>query len=147
MASTARTGERAIDGVTSGLIDLGQEVTWRAKHFGIWHTLTSRIAEYARPNYFKDVMVRGIFRRLEHHHRFVFRNGTTAMTDRFEYDPPLGVLGTLADLVFLRKYLERFLVERNQLIKRTAESDDWKRFLPASAKQTPGLSRADRGTS
>lgn len=69
------------------------------------------------------------------------------MTDRFEYDPPLGVLGTLAGLVFLRKYLERFLVERNRLIKRTAESDDWKRFLPASAKQTPGLSRADQGTS
>jgi hypothetical protein len=31
---TAGTGERAVAGVTSGLIGLGEEVTWRARHFG-----------------------------------------------------------------------------------------------------------------
>jgi hypothetical protein len=35
MKSTSRTGERAIAGTTSGLIGLGQGVTWRARHFGI----------------------------------------------------------------------------------------------------------------
>jgi hypothetical protein len=32
--STAHTNEQAIDGVTSGLINLHESVTWRARHFG-----------------------------------------------------------------------------------------------------------------
>lgn len=32
--SMARSREQAIAGVTSGLISLGEEVTWRAWHFG-----------------------------------------------------------------------------------------------------------------
>jgi hypothetical protein len=35
LASMARSGERAIAGVTTGQIGLGEEVTWRARHFGI----------------------------------------------------------------------------------------------------------------
>ena len=42
MASTAHTEERAIAGVTTGLIGPGGEVTWRARHFGVWQELTSR---------------------------------------------------------------------------------------------------------
>lgn len=46
----------ASDGVTSGLVALGQRVTWRAKHFGIWHRLTSEITAMHRPTYFQDKM-------------------------------------------------------------------------------------------
>jgi hypothetical protein len=41
VASTAHTGERAVAGVTSGLLGPGEEVTWRAKHFGVWQHLTN----------------------------------------------------------------------------------------------------------
>ena len=41
--STSSTGERAVAGVTSGLIRFGDEVTWRARHFGVWQSLTVRI--------------------------------------------------------------------------------------------------------
>ena len=66
--STAGTGERAVGGVTSGLIGAGQEVTWRARHFGVWQSLTVRITAFERPTHFADAMLRGAFRRMEHHH-------------------------------------------------------------------------------
>lgn len=51
--STAETGERAIAGVTSGLIGMNEHVTWRAQHLW-WQELTSKITEFDRSNYFCD---------------------------------------------------------------------------------------------
>lgn len=64
--STLSTGERAVAGVTSGLIGPDQEVTWRARHFGVWQALMVRVTEFERPKHFADVMLRGAFRRMEH---------------------------------------------------------------------------------
>lgn len=130
--STSSTGERAIGGVTSGLIGLNKEVTWQAKHFGLWQTLTVRITELERPTHFADSMVRGAFRRMEHHHYFDSVPGGTIMKDVFTYESPLAFLGRLADVIFLERYLRAFLIERNRVIKRTAESDCWKHYLPAN---------------
>ncbi len=41
MASTNWSGERAIAGVTTGLIGAWQEVTWQGRHFGFTLTHTS----------------------------------------------------------------------------------------------------------
>ena len=41
--STEQTGEKAVAGKTSGLIDLNESVTWRAKHFGFNKTLLRRL--------------------------------------------------------------------------------------------------------
>ena len=129
MASTSSTSERAIAGVTSGLIGLGQEVTWRARHFGVWQTLTSRITEFERPTHFADVMLRGAFRRLEHHHYFEPSSDGTTMRDDFTYESPLGFIGRIADAFFLERYLRSILIERNRVIKETAESDAWRHYL------------------
>lgn len=59
--STEQTSEEAIAGKTSGLIGLHESVTWRAKHFGIYQNLTSKITKFDRPNYFVDEMVKGRF--------------------------------------------------------------------------------------
>lgn len=63
MESTAETGERAIAGVTSGLIGLGEFVTWEAVHFGIRQRLTAKITEFEEPRLFVDEMVSGAFKR------------------------------------------------------------------------------------
>lgn len=123
--STAATGERAIGGVTHGLIGPGQEVTWRARHLGVWQELTSRIIAYERPVHFRDSMVRGPFRRFDHDHYFAPEDGGTHMTDVFDYAAPLGPLGRLVERLFLTRYLSRFLAERNQAIKSAAESNQW----------------------
>lgn len=129
-ASTAQTGERAIAGVTSGLMALGQEVTWRARHFGIWLNLTSRITAFELPTYFRDSLVRGAFRRFDHDHFFSQQGDITVMRDVFDYESPFGVLGRTADRLFLKRYLKQFLVTRNAVIKATAETDAWRRYLP-----------------
>lgn len=128
-ASTSRTGEHAVGGMTSGLIEMGQEVTWRARHFGVWQNLTVRVTAFDRPRHFQDVMVRGAFRRFTHDHFFEPSGDGTLMRDVFDYESPLGPLGRLANGLFLEQYMRAFLVERNQVLKSVAESEDWRQYL------------------
>ena len=51
------------------------------------------------------------------------------MRDVFDYDSPLGFLGQIADFLFLESYMKNLLSERNQTIKQTAESEEWRKFL------------------
>ena len=127
--SARETGERAVGGVTSGLLNLGDEVTWRARHFGVTQDLTSRIVAFDRPHHFRDQMVRGAFRRLMHDHYFEPVVGGTRMRDVFDFTAPLGLLGSLADRLILTGYLRRFLEVRAQSLKQLAESDAGRRFI------------------
>ena len=127
--STKKTNETAIAGKTRGLIELDESVTWRAKHFGLYQKLTSRITEFDRPNYFADEMVRGAFRQFKHEHHFSQFNNQTLMTDIFNYKSPLGFLGILADKLFLQNYMTKLLIERNRIIKEFAESNKWKEII------------------
>ena len=122
MESTRQTGEKAIAGKTSGLIELGETVTWKAKHFGIWQTLTSKITEYDHPNLFVDEMVSGAFKSIHHQHHFIASGNQTIMKDIFEFESPLGVLGRIFNKLILTKYLTKLLKERNRVIKEAAES-------------------------
>ena len=112
--STEQTNEEAIKGITSGLIEINQSVTWKAKHFGVYHTLTSKITEFERPNFFADEMVKGIFKKFKHEHYFTSFKGSTEMIDIFEYESPFGILGKLADKLFLKRYMSNFLKKRNR---------------------------------
>src|ERR1700733_5245418 len=69
--SAEGTRERAIAGVTQGLIAMGDEVTWEARHFGIKQKLTVRITGFERPHRFQDSMVSGAFKSMRHDHEFV----------------------------------------------------------------------------
>jgi len=120
--SMKHTGEKAIAGRTGGLIDLGETVTWEAKHFGIRQTLTSKITEFDYPNYFVDEMVSGAFKSFRHEHRFVAKGGQTLMTDIFSFESPLGFMGRLGNVLFLKSYMKRLLQKRNEIIKQVAES-------------------------
>lgn len=130
--STAKTGERAVGGKTTGLLALGDTVTFRARHFGIVQELTSRITALDRPTHFRDSMVRGAFRRLDHDHYFAPMGGGTEMRDVFDFDAPLGILGRLVDALVLERYMRGFLIARNAEIKAVAESDQWRSYLSAA---------------
>ena len=129
MASTNWTGERAIDGVTVGLIGLGQEVTWSGRHFGLRITHTSRITAFEFPNYFQDSMVRGMFRRFCHDHYFEAGENKTLMKDVMEFEAPLGLPGRVAELLLLERHMRKLLERRNRCIQQTAESGKWKDYL------------------
>lgn len=121
--STAHTNEEAIAGTTSGLIGMGESVTWRAKHFGIWQRLTSEITAFEPPHYFTDEMKQGAFKGFRHEHIFEEKGGTTYMKDIFDYQSPYGMFGRMADNLFLEKYMRGLLEERNRIIKEFAEDE------------------------
>ncbi len=127
--STQHTNEEAVAGKISGLIEMNESVTWRAKHFGVYQKLTSIITAYERPNYFVDEMQKGVFKRFKHEHHFEELNGKTLMIDLFDYQSPLGFLGKIADKLFLEKYMTELLIERNRIVKEFAESNKWKALL------------------
>jgi ligand-binding SRPBCC domain-containing protein len=132
LSGNVHSGESAVAsaGVTSGLVCLGQRVTWRAKHFGVWHKLTSEITAMDRTAYFQDTMVDGIFRFMRHDHFFrSLSPGETEMKDVFCFASPLPVLGRLAEIAFLGRYMRALLRERNAVVKEIAESSKWQEYL------------------
>jgi ligand-binding SRPBCC domain-containing protein len=91
--------EKAVEGVTKGLINLNESVTWEATHFGIKQKLTSKITEYNRPHHFRDEMISGTFSRFSHDHFFRMSELGTIMKDVFNYGSPLGILGKIVDAI------------------------------------------------
>jgi ligand-binding SRPBCC domain-containing protein len=122
MASSGLTGERAVAGVTSGMVKLGDQITWEATHFGIRQRLTSKIIAFDRPHLFVDVMLRGAFKSWHHTHLFEAQAGGTLMIDEVKYASPLGLLGRIVDMLYLETYMRRFLLKRNAHIKQLAEN-------------------------
>ena len=110
------SGERAVAGVTSGLIGAGQEVTWRARHFGIPLTMTSRVTAFDFPRSFTDEQVKGPFRSFRHIHEFEPTRGGCIMTDRVELTAPFGPLGRVVELLVLRPYLQRLIRDRGRFL-------------------------------
>jgi ligand-binding SRPBCC domain-containing protein len=121
-ASMQASKERAIGGVTSGVMQLGESVTWRARHFGIVFRMTSAITEYRPPNRFVDEQQHGPFRRWWHEHTFTpLPDGQTQMIDIVRFQSPFGLLGYLADSLVLGHYMPHLLRQRNTWLKTTLE--------------------------
>src|SRR5215813_959667 len=115
--STAQSRERAVAGVTTGMMRLGDTVTWEAVHFGVKQHLTTKITAYDRPYRFTDEMLRGAFHQLRHLHEFVPQSSGTLMVDHFSFRAPLGVLGSIAERLFLTRYMRGLLMTRNHYLK------------------------------
>ena len=115
--STQRTNEKAIAGRTSGLISVGEQVTWEARHLGKVRQHTSLITAMQAPQFFEDKMVKGDFKYFRHQHHFQLQAAGTLMIDILEFSSPYGWLGKLVDVIFMKNYLTRFLQERNAVDK------------------------------
>lgn len=123
LSSLEHTQEKAIDGVTHGFINQGERVTWKAKHVGFTFRMTVEITTMQSPDYFCDEMLSGPFKSMKHEHFFTSENNITRMTDRFECAAPLGILGKLAEFIFLKNYMKRLLSKRNSALKQMAETN------------------------
>lgn len=131
IATATKSGEKAIAGRKSGLIEYAESVTWEARHLGKTRRLKVQITEFDRPNQFVDEMVSGSFRSLRHVHRFkAISEGQIEMSDELVFKAPGGPLGTLAEKLFVTGYLEKFLEDRNRQLKAIAESEQWRAFIP-----------------
>jgi ligand-binding SRPBCC domain-containing protein len=121
VASMRASGERAVGGVTSGTIGLGESVTWSARHFGVRFTMTSRITALDRPRRFVDEQVRGPFRTFHHEHLFEEREGVTVMTDTLTIGSP--IFGRQVERSILVPYLRRLIRVRNAHLLATLQTD------------------------
>ncbi len=120
--SASKTNEIAIAGVTSGLINLNETVTWRGKHFGLYLTHKSRITAMVFYDYFVDEMEEGKFKSFKHEHTFIEKEKKTVMIDNLNYETPFGIFGKIFDKIILRKHLTNFIIERNKVLKELAEN-------------------------
>ncbi len=128
--SVATTQERIVGGISTGLMELGDTVTWEANHLGKKRQLTVRMAEMNNPVSFTDEMVRGSFKSMRHEHYFKPIENGTLMIDIFRYETPYGIIGKLVDKLVLKKHMQTLLKERNAFIKSVAESKSgWKQYL------------------
>lgn len=81
---------------------------------GSW---TARIVDFEWLNFFQDEQVRGPFKRFEHRHSFIaeVRDGQqgTVIRDQVEYEIGLGPLGTVADVLIVRRMLNQMFAYRH----------------------------------
>ncbi|MGO2139242.1 MAG: SRPBCC family protein [Leucobacter sp.] len=117
VASMSGSDERAVGGLTSGMLTLGNTVTWRARHFGVWFTMTVAITELSRPDSFVDEQQRGPFKLFRHEHRFESEGELTLMRDTITVASP--VFGRIAERLVLVPYLRRLIRQRNSHLVRS----------------------------
>jgi ligand-binding SRPBCC domain-containing protein len=122
VGSMTDSGERAVEGVTSGRIGLDQTVTWHAKHFGISWRMTSKITALDRPSRFVDEQVKGPFSRFHHEHIFESTSSGTRMVDRITFDAPAGPIGYLVERAILARHLRGLIEARNEFLRSQAEA-------------------------
>jgi len=127
--STEGTNEEAIGGITNGLINLNETVTWQAKHLFKKRQHTSKITAMHSPDHFVDEMTQGDFKSFKHQHFFKAVDNGTIVIDILEFETPYGAFGKFFNTIYLKKYLEKFLTKRNAVIKEYAETGKWKAIL------------------
>ena len=96
-------------------------MTWEATHLRVRQRLTSKITQFDPPQSFEDEQIAGPFKSFWHRHEFKAENGATVMTDLVRYRAPLGPIGSVAELIFLDRYLRVFLERRAAQLRTLAE--------------------------
>ena len=120
--SASKTNEKAIAGRTSGLINKGETVTWKGKHFGVYIQHESIISEMEFPIYFVDEQLKGHFKSFKHEHIFIQNKNQTLMTDILKYETPFSVFGKLFNKIVLKNHLIKFILYRNSILKELSEN-------------------------
>ncbi|MFO1471014.1 MAG: SRPBCC family protein [Turneriella sp.] len=121
LGSAASTGERVVAGRTSGICELGDEITWAARHFGVKQQLSVRITDLEFPRFFADQMTRGAFKSMRHEHYFEPLQGGCLMKDKFMYETPFWIFGKVFDVLLLKRHMRAFLLQRNMFLKAWCE--------------------------
>jgi ligand-binding SRPBCC domain-containing protein len=126
------TGE---DGVrremrTRGLVEGGDRVRWEGWQLGLPQHHVSLISEYERGRFFQDRMVAGRFESFCHDHEFTEIGGQVLLKDTVRFAMPLGFAGRLVGKYVMVPHIRGLLRRRFALLKRIAESEEWREYIP-----------------
>lgn len=127
--SMQRFKEEPVGSLRSGLMQEGETVTWQAKHLMKERKLKVKMTFVKYPDTFIDEQVEGDFTFMKHEHYFKPIENGTLMIDQFRFDIKYGALGRLFNNMYLTRYMQKLLEERNNVIKQVAETDAWKKYL------------------
>ena len=121
--------EQAVAGTTTGLINVEETVTWKAKHVMKTRYMKIEVTAMNRPHSFIDEMKKGDLKSLKHEHHFKKIENGTLMIDIMSFETRYGSLGRLINNLYLTRYMNRLLEQRNDVIKEYAESNKWHNVL------------------
>ena len=127
--STQHSNEEAVAGVTKGLINENETVTWQANHLFKKRKFTSVISKMTIPEHFRDEMTEGDLKSFKHDHYFDATDDGTIMKDDIVFKTPFKIIGAAFNKIYLTHYLKNLLIKRNECIKLYAESEKWKTIL------------------
>lgn len=132
IASAPQIAARADGGRRDGLSDEGDFTVWSARFFGVRSSMVMQIEDYVRPGGFRDRMTTGLLRQFEHTYRFQPLDGgaSCAVSDELIMEAPFLFLGRLVERAYLQRRMSCLVGQRLEAIKRAAESDEWRQYLP-----------------
>ncbi len=120
-----------VEGRISGLVQSGDYIRWEGMQLGFWNYHVSKIYDFEPPFYFRDRMIAGRFKKFEHDHRLTSSAGGTQLSDEIRFDMHFGPLGRVAGALILKPHITKLLHRRFRLIKRLAEGEGWRDYVPA----------------
>lgn len=94
----------------------GSLIDYRLSLFGLRFRWRTRIEVFEPERRFVDVQVRGPYGLWRHTHAFEDVPGGTRVSDRVEYELPLGPLGEVAHLLFVVRTLDRIFDHRRDRV-------------------------------
>lgn len=69
-------------------------------------------------HYFVDQQVKGPFKSWKHTHTIKPENSGVVMVDHIEYEPPFGLLGSLANVLFIKPKFKKLFAYRSQVFQK-----------------------------
>jgi ligand-binding SRPBCC domain-containing protein len=129
-------GMHPVRGRTTGLVEGGDTVRWQGWQLGLPQFHESLIEPFEPPHYFRDRMIAGRFQSFQHDHRFEPQpDGRILLADEIRFTMRWGWAGALAGRWILLPHIRGLLRRRFAMLKQIAESEEWRRYIPAEAER------------
>ena len=137
-------GFRAVSGRTTGFVQAGDTVRWEGWQLGLKHFHVTKISGFDYPTFLQDTMLDGRFQHFQHDHHLreshdaaTSNQQGTVLEDELRFALPFGPLGHAVARYIMVPHIRNLMRSRFARIKRIAESEDWRNYLPAeNAAQT-----------
>lgn len=124
-------GMHPVAGKTSGLVTGGDTVRWQGWQLGLPQFHESLITNFEPGHFFQDTMIAGRFASFQHDHAFrTSGDGDVTLLDELRFTMPFGWLGRLVGRFVLVPHIRALMRRRFALLKRIAETDEWREYLP-----------------
>ncbi len=121
-----------VAGRTTGFVIGGDTVKWQGWQLGLPQFHESLISRFEPSSFFQDTMVAGRFASFQHDHALTENiDGTVTLADELRFSMPFGRVGWFVGRFIMVPHIRRLLRRRFGLLKRIAEGEEWRGYLPS----------------